>query len=97
MTIQGSLTGQVKENANDKLIGELVTRDEDVSQSHIYALKGSRKFTIKGNKLYTSQRADLNYEEKQEFKIVVVSTDNGRPPKSVEQNLTVEVCRNLMN
>ncbi|XP_028399271.1 protocadherin Fat 4-like [Dendronephthya gigantea] len=91
VTIQSSLTGRVKENANDKLIGELVTTDEDVSQSHVYTLKGSTKFTIKGNKLFTSQRADLNYEEKQEFTIEIMSTDNGRPPKSIEQNLTIEV------
>ncbi|XP_028399274.1 protocadherin Fat 4-like [Dendronephthya gigantea] len=91
VTIQGSLTGRVRENANNKLIGELVTTDEDVSQSHVYTLKGSTRFTIKGNKLYTSQGANLNYEEKQEFRIVIMSTDNGYPPKSVKQNLTIEV------
>ena len=91
MTIQGSLVGRVKENANDELIGELVTSDEDGSQSHVYALKGTTRFTIKGSKLYTSQEANLNYEKQQEFEIVVVSTDNGNPPLSVKQNLTIMV------
>jgi hypothetical protein len=97
VTIQGSLSGWVKENANDELIGELVTRDEDVSQSHAYALKGSTRFTIKGSKLYTSLEANLNYEKQQEFEIVVVSTDNGSPPLSVEQNLTIMVSSNVWN
>ena len=95
VTIQGSLSGWVKENANDELIGELVTRDEDVSQSHAYALKGSARFTIKGSKLYTSLEANLNYEKQQQFEIVVVSTDNGSPPLSVEQNLTIMVSSNV--
>jgi hypothetical protein len=97
VTIQGSLSGWVKENANDELIGELVTRDEDVSQSHAYALKGSARFIIKGSKLYTSLEANLNYEKQQEFEIVVVSTDNGSPPLSVEQNLTIMVSSNVWN
>ncbi len=91
VTIQGSLVGRVKENANDELIGELVTSDEDGSQSHVYALKGTTRFTIKRSKLYTSQEANLNYEKQQEFEIVVVSTDNGNPPLSVKQNLTIMV------
>ena len=91
VTIQGSLSGRVKENANDELIGELVTSDEDVSQTHTYALKDSQRFAIKGSKLYTSRTANLNYEKQQEFVIVIVSTDNGSPKLSVEQNLTVKV------
>jgi ABC-type multidrug transport system fused ATPase/permease subunit len=95
VTIQGSLTGRVKENANDELIGELVISDEDASQSHVYALKDAR-FTIKGSKLYTSPEANFNYEEQQEFEIVVASTDNGRPPLSVQRNLTVMVGGGLI-
>ena len=91
VTIQGSLSGRVKENANDALIGELVTSDEDGSQSHVYALKDAARFAIKGNKLYTSQEANLNYEQQQEFEISVISTDNGNPSLNVEQNLTVMV------
>ena len=95
VTIQGSLTGRVKENANDELIGELVTSDEDASQSHVYALNDAR-FTIKGSKLYTSPEANFNYEEQQEFGIVVVSTDNGRPRLSVQRNLTVMVSDDII-
>ena len=91
VTVQGSLSCRVKENANDELIGELVTRDEDPSQIHTYALKNSPRFTIKGSKLYSSGGANLNYERQQEFEIVVVSTDSGSPQLNVEQNLTVVV------
>ena len=94
VTIQGSLTGRVKENANEELIGELVTSDEDESQSHVYALKDPR-FTIKGSKLYTSPKANLNYEEQQVLRIVVMSTDNGTTQLGVQQNLTIMVSSNL--
>lgn len=91
VTIQGSLSGRVKENANDELIGELVTSDEDVSQTHTYVLIDSPKFAMKGSKLYTSTGANLNYELQKEFEIVVVSTDSGSPKLSVQRNLTVKV------
>ena len=90
VTIQGSLTGRVKENANDQLIGELVTSDQDASQSHVYSLNDAR-YAIKGSKLYTSSEANFNYEEQQEFRIMVTSTDSGKPQLSVQQNLTIVV------
>lgn len=91
VTIQGSLSGRANENTNNELVGELVTNDDDRSQSHVYSLNDSTRFTIKGNKLYTSRIANLDYEARQEFKIAVTSTDSGRPPLFFEQTLTIEV------
>lgn len=93
VTLQGSFTGQVKENRNDEMIGELVTSDEDTSQSHSYTLKNSSnsRFILKGNRLFTTLTADLDYEQQQEFEIVVASTDDGKPRKTVVQRLTIQV------
>ena len=93
VTIQGSFFAQVNENRNDEVIGDLVTSDEDSSQSHSYTLRNSSnsRFTLKGSRLYTTQAANLDYEEQREFEIVVASTDDGTPPKTVEQRLVIQV------
>lgn len=93
VTIQGLAWGRVKENRNTELIGELITSDEDITQSHVYTLKGSEKFILRGNKLFTSAEANIDFEKLQTVDIVVISRDNGIPSKHVIQNITIIVSK----
>ena len=54
----------VNENANCAFVGELMTSDQDVGQTHTYKLLNSArvKFMILNNKLYISSSANLDYE-----------------------------------
>lgn len=66
----------------------IVTKDEDIDQSHTYELINdpSGVFTIKNGKLITSRSFDYETEKLTEFTIDVKSTDNGENPLSVSRN-----------
>ena len=52
ITLRGSNAVSVNENANGAFVGELMTSDQDVGQTHIYKLLNSAgvKFMILNNK-----------------------------------------------
>lgn len=93
ITLNGGDVGYIEENSNNALVGELMTSDEDVTQSHAYRLiknEGS-KFRIKDNKLYTSSHSNLDYEKKSRYNIVVRATDGGLPPLHLDKSFNVQV------
>ena len=80
----------VNENANGAFVGELMTSDQDVGQTHIYKLLNSAgvNFMILNNKLYVSSSANLGYEAQSQFTVRIQSEDNGRLPLSQWQKIS---------
>ena len=93
ITLSGSSTAQVNENTRDAVIGDFKTTDEDTNQTHSYTLisNGVGNFEVRGNKLYVSKSASLNYESVKSYSIVVRSTDSGRPSKYVEKPIRINI------
>ena len=93
ITLAGGDTAFIDENKNDGYVGDLATTDEDVNQTHRYSLinNGGGKFTLRNNKIYSSVSANLDYERKSEYTIVVRSTDDGSPTLSFDKTFTVQV------
>ena len=93
VTIDGSLTGVVRENTKDVQIDELLTDDEDAGQTFTYVLTDDAggKFEVRGSKLFVSKNAQLDYERVPRYAIRVRSTDSGAGSLSFEQSLTVVV------
>ena len=93
VTIDGSLTGVVRENTKDVQIDELLTEDEDAGQTFTYVLTDDAggNFEVRGNKLFVSKNAQLDYERVPRHAIRVRSTDSGAGSLSFEQSLTVVV------
>ena len=81
---------EVTENtAAGKTIGNLRTVDEDRNQQFSYTVaelgQESGFVAIEGDKLVMGTRS-LDYEKTSQIRIVINSTDNGKPPK------TLQVC-----
>ena len=93
VTLGGSYSARVYENANGSLVGQLVTSDEDVAQAHTYVLSddAAGRFVILNDKLYVSSAAKLDYEGQNNFTVKVNSTDTGSPSLSVEQVFDISV------
>lgn len=83
----------IKENANNALIGEFKTTDDDPTNKHTYSLVDSAngKFVISGASLSTSATANIDYEISKQIKITVRSTDSGTPRLHVDKTFTVTV------
>ena len=94
ITLAGGDTAFIDENVNNGFVGDLATIDEDTRQTHSYSLinNGGWKFRLRGNKIYTSSFANLDYERKSTYSIAVRSRDNGSPSLSVDKTFTVQVC-----
>lgn len=69
--------------------GELQTEDQDFGQTYTYTLlsNGNGNFEVRGNKLYITKSANLNYEIKTSYHLSVRSTDSGNPQYSIENTL----------
>ena len=93
ITLAGGGTAFIDENVNNGFVGYLTTVDEDVHQSHSYTLikNGGWKFKLRGNKIYTSVVANLDYERKSTYSIAVRSQDNGSPKLSLNRTFTIQV------
>ena len=93
ITFAGGDTVFIDENEDNGYVGDLATTDEDANQTHSYRLinNGGGKFTLRNNKIYSSVSANLDYERKSEYTIVVRSTDDGSPRLSFDKTFTVQV------
>ncbi|XP_052104048.1 protocadherin Fat 4-like isoform X4 [Mytilus californianus] len=85
---------QVEENVEGgTVIGTFSTDDPDQGQTFTYKLlpgDSDGYFAISGNKLVAGQ-STLDYETNNEYKILIVSQDNGIPSKSVQEEFTIFV------
>ena len=89
----GSYTASVNENANGALVGQLVTSDQDVAQSHTYKLldDAAGRFVIQNDKIYVSSSAYLDYEVQKNFTVKVQSNDSGTPSLGLVQDFLIIV------
>ncbi|XP_062500740.1 protocadherin gamma-A10-like [Corticium candelabrum] len=89
-----NLTGYtIKENAiSGTEIANVSATDEDARQRITYSLSTNpgNVFAIKGDKLITTS-SSIDYETRKTYKIVIVATDNGNPPKSTSSSFTIDV------
>ncbi len=88
-------TSSVAENAaNNTTVGTLSTTDPDAGDSHSYALAAgtndNASFTLTGNTLKTA--AAFDFETKSSYQVQIRTTDNGTPPLSYTQTLTITVA-----
>lgn len=93
VTISGSLEASVPENNARILIGELVTSDQDHAQHHSYnLLNNSNLFEVKRNRFLYLKGTPLDFEQKDQYVVMVTSTDDGSPKMtSPIQSFTVHV------
>jgi len=93
VTLSGSYTASVNENTNGALVGQLMTSDQDVAQSHMYKLldDAGGRFVIQNDKLYVSSSADLDYEVQKSFTVKVQSNDSGTPSLGLVQDFQITV------
>lgn len=93
VTLGGGYMANVTENANGALVGQLVTSDQDVAQSHTYKLldDASGRFVIQNDKLYVSSSANLDYEVQNSFTVTVQSNDSGTPSLGLVQDFQITV------
>ena len=93
VTLGGSNAASVNENDNGAFVGELVTSDQDVGQTHTYKLLNSSggKFVILNNKVYVSSSTYLDYEAQSQFTVRIHSVDNGSPPLSLAKDFKVTI------
>jgi len=93
VTLSGSYTASVNENTNNALVGQLVTTDQDVAQSHTYKLldDAAGRFVILNDKLYVSSSANLDYEVQKSFMVKVQSNDSGTPSLGLVQDFQITV------
>jgi hypothetical protein len=83
---------QVNENSNNVLVGELLTTDPDIGQSHVYKINGATSpFVLKGNQVWTSATANLDFERAAKHTVIITSTDSGVDRLSVTKSITVTV------
>ncbi|XP_065191306.1 protein dachsous-like isoform X1 [Sycon ciliatum] len=83
----------VKENLNNFVITSFLTKDQDPANTHTYTitLDPDNKFKMVGSRLMTTATANLNYEAKSSYSIVVRATDNGIPAQFYEKTFTITV------
>ena len=93
VTLGGSNAASVHENANGAFVGELVTSDQDIGQTHTYNLLNSArgKFVILNNKVYVASSANLDYEAQSQFTVRIQSVDSGSPPLSLAKDFKVTI------
>lgn len=93
ITIAGGMETNIVENIQGALVGELLTSDQDLSQTHSYRLlNNSDVFEIRDDFLYLHNDTFLDFENKSQYIIKIQSTDNGQPPlTSLPQSLIVHV------
>lgn len=93
ITLDGSASASISENSRNVQIDSLLTEDEDQGQSYNYVLLSNPggNFEIRGDKLFASKNASLDFESSPSYQITVKSTDNGNPPKSVEISFVINL------
>lgn len=93
VTLDGSVSALIPENSKGVQVDSLITEDEDQSQNFTYVFirNPGGNFEIKGDKLFTSKSAQLNYESSTSHQITVNSTDDGNPPLSVQVSLVINL------
>ena len=93
ITLAGGDMAFIDENVNYGFVGELTTTDEDTNQTHSYSLihNGGWKFILRNKTIYSSFSANLDYESKSTYSIVVRSRDNGSPRLSFDKTFTIQV------
>lgn len=93
VTLDGSASVSLAENSENVQIDTLLTDDEDQGQSFSYMLLSNPggNFEIRGEKLFASRNATLDFESSPSYHIKVRSTDNGTPPKYIEVTLVINL------
>ena len=86
-------SSSVSENSpHNTEVGGLTTVDPDEDQSFTYSLVNvSHVFDVDDGAGMLIVVGDLDYERQSVYSVTLMSTDNGFPPMSVTQNLTVRV------
>ena len=93
VTLDGSVSALIPENSKGVQVDSLITEDEDQGQNFTYVLINNPggNFQVKGDKLFTSIGAKLDYESSTSHQITVKSTDDGNPPLSVQVSLVINL------
>ena len=93
VTLAGSAPASIPESSKNVQIDTLLTEDEDQGQNYSYILISNPggNFEIRGDKLFASKNAHLDFESTSSYQITVKSTDNGNPPKSVQISLVINL------
>lgn len=93
ITLDGSASASIPENSKNVQIDTLLTEDEDQGQNYNYTLMSNPggNFEIRGDKLFASKNANLDFESSSSYQITVKSTDNGNPSKSVQISLVINL------
>ena len=93
VTIAGGYLATVDENSNGALVGELVTSDQDVAQTHKYTLldDAAGRFVLSSGKLYVSSSANLDFETKNSYTVKIQCSDSGIPPLGISQDFQIQV------
>ena len=75
------------------MIGDIVAEDEDPSQTHTCSLVDNARgrFVAKACRLYSAQKANLNFEAKDSYNVTIRVTDDGSPPRSRDQVVAIAV------
>jgi len=99
--IDDSFSDSIPENSTfDVEVGTLTTEDQDAADTWTYQLStdgaaadyaDNGRFYITGDKLYTKNPADFDYEDDNELKILVKTTDNGAGSLTFDQSLTINL------
>ncbi len=93
LALDGGDSDSVNENLPaGTVVGLLSTTDPEAWQSHSYAIvggTGAGLFTLVGNEIRTASA--LNFEAAQSYTLQVQTTDNGIPPLSRTETLTINI------
>jgi hypothetical protein len=93
ITLGGGGSAIVNENSNGALVGALATTDEDVSQTFIYTLTNDTagRFVIRGNKLFVSNSANLDFEKQSSYSVRIQVKDSGTPSMGISKDFPITV------
>ena len=96
ISLNGGVSALIMENSAGAYVGVLRTTDEDTSQTWSYhLLEDYNLFNVRviGDEynIFLNENSSLNYENKSEFILTVISRDNGQPSFVVSRNFTIFV------
>lgn len=93
ITLGGGGSANVYENSNGALVGVLATTDEDASQTFTYSLidDAGGRFVVRGDKLFVSNSANLDYEKQSSYSVSIQTTDSGSPSLKYTKYFSITV------
>lgn len=93
ITLGGGSSANVYENSNGALVGVLATTDEDASQSFTYTLvdDAGGRFVVRGDKLFVSNSANLDFEKQTLYSVSIQTKDSGSPSLRYTKDFSITV------